>query len=60
MHAVFETITFLDDLANKLDGWAEASLNGGWSTHQVAANRKAADECRRQAAKLRLQTARGG
>lgn len=47
------TIHFLDELANTLDRWALQSLNGGWSTHQVDANKMKADDCRRQAAVLR-------
>lgn len=49
---ISETITFLTDLANKLDGWAQQSRRGGWSTHQVAPNREAANDCRRMASKL--------
>ena len=45
---------FLDNLANKLDSWAEQSRTGGWSTHQVEANLSAANDCRRLAAKLRM------
>lgn len=48
------TIRFLNQLADKLDGWATESRSGGWSTHQVAANRDAADDCRRRAAELRV------
>jgi len=53
MDAIRETITFLEQLADKLDGWAASSVSGGWSTHQVNANREAANECRRKAADLR-------
>ena len=42
-----------DALADKLDGWAEASRRGGWSTHQVKANEEAANDCRRRASRLR-------
>jgi hypothetical protein len=48
---------FLDDLANTLDRWADASLTGGWSTHQVDSNRAQANECRRKAAQLRAAVA---
>lgn len=41
------------DMANTLDRWANESRSGGWSTHQVQPNMKAADDCRRRAAKLR-------
>jgi hypothetical protein len=47
---------FLDALANRLDGWAESSRKGGWSTHQVEANVATANDCRRQAAQLRSTT----
>lgn len=55
------TALFLDALANRLDGWARESQSGGWSTHQVSANRSAADDCRRMAAEARaaLSAARG-
>jgi hypothetical protein len=46
------TAYFLNALADKLDGWASQSRNGGWSTHQVAANIDAANDCRRWAAGL--------
>jgi hypothetical protein len=50
---IVTTIHFLDELGNTLDGWADQTLGGGWSTHQVDANRAQANECRRQAATLR-------
>lgn len=46
-------VDFLNDLANTLDRWADESRSGGWSTHQVEANRKKADECRRMAAQIK-------
>ena len=46
-------VRFLDAHAERLDGWAEDSVQGGWSTHQVAANTRAAAECRKMAAKAR-------
>lgn len=46
-------VVFLEDLANRLDRWADETRIGGWSTHQVKANQDAANDCRRQAAKLR-------
>lgn len=49
-----DAIKYLETLANTLDEWAQQSLTGGWSTHQVKANREEANNCRRQAAKLRL------
>lgn len=57
MQTVFETIAFLEIMADRLDGWARDSRSGGWSTHQVQANITAADECRRQAAKLKTALA---
>ena len=48
-----ETIAFLDGLADLMDGWAKESPEGGWSTHQVQPNMKAADSCRREAARLK-------
>lgn len=33
--------------ANLLDDWAQQSVKGGWSTHQVEPMRKRADELRR-------------
>lgn len=41
---------FLDAMANRLEDWANESLRCGWSTHQVSANRDAANDCRRMAA----------
>lgn len=55
MSVVSETIAFLNNLADTLDKWASESQSGGWSTHQVKANREQADACRRQAAKLRAE-----
>lgn len=46
------TAEFLMQLADTLDGWARDSQQGGWSTHQVEANRKKANECRTVAARL--------
>lgn len=51
---MLEIAGYLDQTANTLDSWARESQLGGWSTHQVAANRTHADECRRQAARIRL------
>jgi hypothetical protein len=52
---MLDVIRFLEKLADRLDDWAEESLRGGWSTHQVRRNREAADECRREAAKVRRE-----
>jgi hypothetical protein len=46
------TADFLMEMADDIDGWAEQSRSGGWSTHQVDANRKAAVKLRDQAASL--------
>jgi hypothetical protein len=53
MTEIIETIEFLENLADKLDKWAEDTVNGYWSTHQVAWDRAAANDCRRQASRLR-------
>lgn len=50
---LIRTVYFLEELANTLDGWARQSEGGGWSTHQVEANRREANECRRRAAELK-------
>lgn len=50
---------WLLDQADTLDGWAQHSLDGGWSTHQVEANRKMADDFRRKAAELRATWTKG-
>ena len=42
-----------DALADVLDGWANESRSGGWSTHQVVGNIEAANKCRRMAALAR-------
>lgn len=44
---------FLDEMADRLDGWARESRTGGWSTHQVKDNKRAANDCRRMAATIR-------
>ena len=48
----------LDRFAARCDAWADESERGGWSTHQVKANRAMADECRRRAAGIRETIAR--
>lgn len=45
-----ETADFLLKMADDIDGWAEQSRSGGWSTHQVTANREAAAKLRERAA----------
>lgn len=47
-----ETADFLMKMADDLDQWADQSQRGGWSTHQVEANRATAGKMREQAAKL--------
>lgn len=47
------TISFLEEMADRLDQWAVDSQTGGWSTYQVEPNIKSANDCRREAAKLR-------
>lgn len=49
MVEIDDAIDFLNRAADQLDRWAMESRTGGWSTHQVTANRRWADECRRQA-----------
>lgn len=39
--------------ADQLDGWANESERGGWSTHQVDPMRKQADALRREASAMR-------
>lgn len=46
-----------DEAADTCDRWAEESRSGGWSTHQVKANRELADTLRRKGAKLRAALA---
>lgn len=52
------TVNFLDELGERLDKWASGSIEGGWSTHLVEANRRAANECRAHASNLRLSAQR--
>jgi hypothetical protein len=52
-------VDFLENLADTLEGWAKESLEGGWSTHQVQANRAEADRCRRKAAQLKREMRNG-
>ena len=47
-----DTYKFLLATADKLDQWAQEIRRGGWSTHQVEANERLANDCRRQAAIL--------
>lgn len=44
----------LNRVAAKVDGWADESLSGGWSTHQVKANRTVAAELRLKAAEIEI------
>lgn len=48
-----ELIRFLENSASLLDRWAEESLRGGWSTHQVEPNRGLANDMRRMASRVR-------
>lgn len=52
-HALGAAADHLNGMADRLDEWAAQSLSGGWSTHQVDANRAMANEARRCAAQLR-------
>lgn len=49
---ILNTATFLNELANTMEMWAIHSRTGGWSTHQVEANRQQAQRCREEAVKL--------
>jgi hypothetical protein len=40
---------FLTTTSQTLEHWARESKDCGWSTHQVDANRRLADQCRKQA-----------
>lgn len=51
--AIGDAAAYLSTMADQLDGWADESRRGGWSTHQVAPNMAMADSCRRMAARLR-------
>lgn len=57
---LLDTVEFLMDIADRMDLWADESRSGGWSTHQVEANKAAANDCRRKAAELRLKARYGG
>lgn len=47
-----ETAEKLMYIADQLDKWADDTLRGGFSTHQVEANRAVATQLREMAAKL--------
>lgn len=47
-----EFYRYLLSTADTLDQWAAQSEAGGWSTHQVDANRRLADDMRRKASQL--------
>lgn len=48
-----DTVDYLEKLAETLEGWARESHQYGWSTHQVDANLREANERRRRAYRLR-------
>lgn len=48
------------DMATLLDAWARESVEGSWSTHQVDAMRRRADQCRRHAAAVRAAISKAG
>lgn len=52
VNAVRSAAVYLQGVADTADGWAEQSRSGGWSTHQVEANRALANDCRRRASEL--------
>lgn len=43
LHGPHDDTALLREIATQLDDWARASVTGGWSTHQVEAQRKLAD-----------------
>lgn len=50
-----EAIKLLEEEAVQLDRWADESLSGGWSTHQVKPMRKRAEFLRNKVNALRVQ-----
>jgi hypothetical protein len=50
-----ELIYLIEETAAQLDQWAEQSVRGGWSTHQVDPMRKKADELRRAASQSKFE-----
>lgn len=46
-----ELVEALEDAAKTCEAWEQESRNGGWSTHQVNANFRLANDLRRIAAK---------
>ncbi|MGY3609895.1 MULTISPECIES: hypothetical protein [unclassified Bradyrhizobium] len=53
VRALEETAKRWDGTADQLERWANESLSGGWSTHQVEANRAEAEYCRANARNAR-------
>ena len=50
-----EALGLLDDEQKKLDRWADESLAGGWSTHQVEPMRRRAAFIRERGDSLRVR-----
>lgn len=50
-----ETSDLLLSSADQCDKWAQESVRGGWSTHQVDANRKMADQLRLESDRLKKE-----
>ena len=53
LDALDRTIFALSAAANICDGWAKESRVGGWSTHQMEANKRLANDLRRSASTAR-------
>lgn len=53
-----QEVECLERWANRADRMAQESIDGGWSTHHVAALRAQADEYRRRASGLRAAIAK--
>ena len=50
---LLQAVKVLEATADTCDEWAEQSRFGGWSTHQVQANKDMANKLRREASVLR-------
>lgn len=55
-----EAISFLDSMAKELNSWAEESLSGGWSTHQVYQNREQSKKCKELSSRLKYLVKNSG
>ncbi len=50
-----EAIKLLEEEAMQLDGWADESRSGGWSTHQVKPMRARASFLRAKVVELKMR-----